>query len=390
MTRDGKSTAGTALTAAAIVLLAGCSGPYQAPLAKRTMNKNVDRVEQASTAEDPDLVVEEQPIRPVITPDAGTPNPRAVDAIASAQLRERAIAILTTAATSQSPEERANAIEALIPLPGRLKPAASAGLADSNPGVRAVAAMAVGRARLSDLAGLVQPLLSDPLPQVRANAIFALMRCDQPVDPTPLAEMLRDPSPQVRAQAAFVLGELGEKSAVGPLRDAQRQGLAKAAPSSVRLMELQIAEARAKLGDDDALIDIRTALYPARSEDLEATALAAQIVGQIGDKGSIDRLMFLTAEWDKDRQPMPAEIRLAAAGSLAKLGRRQGSFIAEQYKANPSDVLRAQAALVLGDTGWTDNLTILTPMLEDPSGRVRVAAAAAVAKITSNIPIPNN
>jgi hypothetical protein len=43
------------------------------------------------------------------------------------------------------------------------------------------------------------------------------------------------------------------------------------------MMELQISEARVKLGDEEALIDIRAALFPARSEDLEATALAAQI-----------------------------------------------------------------------------------------------------------------
>ncbi len=389
MITDGRIRTGLGFGAAALMLAAGCSGPYQAPLARRTMNKDADRVETRDTRDtrESDLIVQEQPIRvPAQTPVAV---PAATDPVAAAQLRERAMTILLAGTRSQSPEERANALEALIPMPARLKPAAAAGLADPNPGVRAIAAMAVGKARLADLAGQVRPLLSDPLPQVRANAIYALMRCDQPIDPTPLAEMLRDPSPQVRAQAAFVLGELGEKSAIGPLREAQRQGLAKAATAAVRMMELQIAEARVKLGDDDALIDIRTALFPARSEDLEATALAAQIVGQIGDKGSIDRLMFLTAEWDRDKQPLPAEIRLAAAGSLARLGRRQGAFIAEQYKASPNDVLRAQAAVVLGDTGWTDNLASLSPMLEDPSGRVRVAAAAAVARITGNIAQPN-
>jgi HEAT repeat protein len=389
MTTDGFTQCGRALCAVAILAAAGCSGPYQAPLARRSINNTAtaDRVEPAASRES-DLVVQEMPIRPVGTPSTGTPASRA-DNVAIGQLRERAINMLAVSAAAPSAEERANAIEALIAMPSRLKPLAAAGLTDPNPGVRAIAAMAVGKTRLTELSPLLQPLLSDPLPQVRANAIYAMMRCDRPVDPTPLAEMLTDPSPQVRAQAAFVMGELGEKSAIGPLREAQRRGLSKAAPGAIRMMELQIAEARAKLGDDDALIDIRTALFPARSEDLEATALAAQIVGQIGDKGSVDRLMFLTAEWDRDRQPMPAEIRLAAAGSLAKLGHRQGSFIAELYKGNPSDVLRAQAALVLGDTGWTDNLATLTPMLDDPSGRVRVAAAAAIAKITGNMPLPN-
>lgn len=387
MTRDGRTASVCVVGGTVAMLLAACSGPYQQPLARRTMNKDVDRIESGQAPQEDSLVVDELPIRPVTTPNPSTVG--GMDPVALSQLRERAIGILTASAASTSPEERANAIEALIPMPARLKPVATAGLNDSNPGVRAIAAMAVGKTRLTELAPLVRPLLSDPLPQVRANAIYALLRLDEPIDPSPLAEMLGDPSPQVRAQAAFILGELGEKSAVGPLREAQRRGMARAAPGSVRAMELQFAEARAKLGDDEALIDIRTALFPARSEDLEATALAAQIVGQIGDRGSTDRLMFLTAEWDQNRQPMPAEIRLAAAGSLAKLGHRQGSFIAEMYKASPNDVLRAQAAIVFGDTGWTDNLAILTPMLDDPSGRVRVAAAAAITKITGNLALPN-
>lgn len=387
MTREGRRVPVCMVGSAVALLLTACSGPYQQPLARRTMNKDADHVETTTTDESL-LVVEDMPIRPAANPSQPA-SLGAMSPIAMGQLRERAIAVLTAAAVGPGAEERANAIEALIPMPVRLKSYAGAGLVDSNPGVRAIAAMAVGKTKLAELAPLVRPLLSDPLPQVRANAIYALVRCDIPVDPSPLAEMLTDSSPQVRAQAAFVMGELGEKSAVGPLREAQRRGMPKAAPGAVRSMELQMAEARVKLGDDEALVDIRTALFPARSEDLEATALAAQIVGQIGDRGSTDRLMFLTAEWDQNRNPMPAEIRLAAASSLAKLGHRQGSFIANIYKDNPNDVLRAQAALVLGDTGWTDNLPTLTPMLEDPSGRVRVAAAAAITKITGNLVLPN-
>ncbi len=365
---------GWILGASAAVSLVACSGPYQQPLARRQINP--DTHTHSSHDAESGLVVNE----PVIP--AG--DSLAERTIAYAQLRERAFGLLLSAASGESAEERANAIEALIQSPPRLKGVAGAALADSSPAVRGIAAMAVGKARLTELASQLRPLISDQFPQVRANAIFALLRCDQPVDPTPLAEMLNSPRPQVRAQAAFVLGELGEKSAVGPLREAHRHGLAKASPAAVRLMELQIAEARAKLGDDDGLIDIRTALFPARAEDLEATALAAQIVGQIGDRASVDRLMYLTAEWDRDKQPLPAEIRLAAASSLAKLGRRQGSFIADQYKANESDILRAQAALVYGDTGWLENLPTLTAMLDDPSGRVRVAAASAIVRITSS------
>lgn len=378
MTRDGVGTVRTIAGAAALLgAVAGCSGPYQAPLARRSIEKEREPAVERDPADAHRERVERQEREIARAPQT------ARDPASIVQMRERALMVLSAAAGGATPEERANALEALTLAPGRLNVVVGAALTDQNPGVRGVAAMAVGRARLRSAAALVQPLLSDPSPLVRSSAIFALLRCDQPVDATPLAEMLLDQDPLVRAQAAFVLGELGERSALGPLRDAARQSLPRASPAAVRLMDLQIAEARAKLGDDTALVDIRTALFPARPEDLEAVALAAQIVGQIGDRSAIDRLVFLTAEWDKERRPMPAEIRLAAAASLAKLGRRQGSFIADAYRKSEQDSLRAHAALVYGETGWVENLDVLNEMLQDPSGRVRVAAAAGIVKIAA-------
>lgn len=45
--------------------------------------------------------------------------------------------------------------------------------------------------------------------------------------------------------------------------------------------------------------------------------------------------------------------------------------------------MRAHAALVYGETGWVENLDVLNEMLQDPSGRVRVAAAAGIVKIAA-------
>lgn len=64
----------------------------------------------------------------------------------------------------------------------------------------------------------------------------------------------------------------------------------------MRLLQLQLAEAMVKLGEDDQIATIRAALYPSRPEDLEATALAVQIIGQVKDRGSIDELIYLSAK----------------------------------------------------------------------------------------------
>ncbi|MBX3402291.1 MAG: HEAT repeat domain-containing protein [Phycisphaeraceae bacterium] len=378
MSRDGGKRVWMIAGAAGLLgIAAGCAGPYQAPLARRSVEKDREPTVERDPTDAHRERVERQ------ERDISRTPPTQRDPATIVQMRERALMLLSAAAGGATPEERVNALEALTLAPGRLNAVVGQSLTDPNPGVRGVAAMAVGRARLRSASGLVQPLLSDPSPLVRSAAIYALLRCEQPVDATPLAEMLMDSDPLVRAQAAFVLGELGEPSALGPLRDAARRSLPRASPAAVRLMDLQIAEARIKLGDDTALVDIRTALFPARPEDLEAVALAAQIAGQVGDRSSIDRLVFLTAEWDRDRRPMPAEIRLAAAASLAKLGRRQGSFIADIYRKNEQDTLRAHAAMVYGETGWPENLDVLNEMMQDPSGRVRVAAAAGIVKIAA-------
>lgn len=318
------------------------------------------------------------------TPEAARPTDGGQyrDPLVRATLREKALGLLVTAANSGLPEERANALEALQVSPGRLYPLLDNALADPNVAVRSIAAMAVGKARIEAATSKVRPLLDDSAGQARAAAMFALKRCGENVDLSPMAALLGDPDLRVRAQAAFLLGELGEPSAIGLLRDAARRSPGKASPSQIRISDLQIAEARIKLGDETPLPEVRAALFPAKPEDLEATALACQIIGQVRDQASINRLIVLTAVQDDTKQFMPGEIRLGAAAALARLGQRQGSYIADQYRTNSRDPLRAQAAFVYGETGQIENLPVLAEMTSDSSPQVRVAAAAAIVKIT--------
>lgn len=306
------------------------------------------------------------------------------DPVARASLRERALAVLASSATNGLPEERANAIEGLTTTPGRLYPQIQRGVVDPVVGVRSVAAMAVGRAKLQAASDLVRPLLTDPAPEVRMAAMYALHQVGESVDLTPIATLMMTGNIKVRSQAAFLLGEMGDPSALGLLRDAGRGAVSKSGPADVRLFDLQVAEARIKLGDDGPLQDVRAALFPARPEDLEATALACQILGQVRDKASANRMIALIKPQDDSNKVMPAEIRLAAAAALARLGQPHGSPLAGQYRGHSSDALRSQAAFVLGETGRIENLPVLEGMMGDSVGRVRVAAAAAIVRITES------
>ncbi|MCW5775432.1 MAG: HEAT repeat domain-containing protein [Phycisphaeraceae bacterium] len=304
---------------------------------------------------------------------------RPADPVRITALRERAIATLTEYSSDVDPQVRANVIEALVVAPARLEPIAAAGLRDSNEGVRAVAAMAVGKARLSRLASAVEPLLSDPSPRVQTSAIFAMRRLGREADPTPLASFaLGDPRPSVRAHAVWALGELGDPSALPLLREVAARPMPRAGDAEVRLLRLQVAEAMLKLGDDDQLHPLHAALFVSRPEHLETAALAAQILGEVGNRSSIPDLRNLAVYRDEQGNQMPAEVRLAAAGALAKLGQTDGSFIAEEYASNPSPLVRAQAAVVFGETTGPNNAARLEALLRDPDERVRVAAAAGV------------
>lgn len=306
------------------------------------------------------------------------------DPAAVAELKDRATNLILKLTSDPNPLIRANAIEALADSPARLEPEAVKALIDPNAGVRSTAAMMIGRLQLSSQVASVTPLLKDPSSFVRASAIYALARCGQNVDQSPLAELLLgDPSPRIRSHAAFLIGELGETSAAAMLREAAKSRMNKASPSEVRLMQLQIAEALVKLGDDSQMETIRAALYPSRPEDLEAAALAVQIIGQVKDRGAIDHLIYLTAYRDNKGGQMPAEVRLGAASSLARMGLDQGAFIADEYAGSPNPVLRAQAAFVYGQVGRSENLPKLERMMGDAEGQARVSAAAGVLKAGS-------
>ncbi|GIW74210.1 MAG: hypothetical protein KatS3mg103_0732 [Phycisphaerales bacterium] len=306
-----------------------------------------------------------------------------LDAVALSTARERAIAALEGLAEHPDPVVRANALEALLEAPGRAERWLAKGLADPNPGVRAVALMGIGKGGYRTLALQAEPLLEDPSAMVRVNAAYALATAGRDGGMPILAQvLLGSDRPPERAQAAFVLGELGNRSALPLLREAAAKAMPMAPAGQVRLMALQMSEAMVKLGDQEQIQPIRAALYPARPEDLEATALAARILGEVGDHGSENQLVLLTARLDDRGNMMPPEVRLSAVYALAQLGRRQGDVFALAYLDDPSPSVRALAALCLGAIGKAEHLPAVEGLLADPDPGVRVHAAAAVVRLT--------
>jgi len=297
-------------------------------------------------------------------------------------LRRRAAGEIQRLVAHERPDVRANAIEGASHLPrSGVEPIVALGLSDGNEGVRSVAAMVAGRLGLSDIRPMLVGLtLPEESPFVRCSAIYALHEIGHKPDLTPIGSFLleRD-NIKLSSHAAFVLGELGNNSAIPMLQQGALRRWPRESPIERRIFRLQIAEALIKLGQTEEFDAVRSALYPSRPEELEATALAVQILGEVGDRGSIDQLIYMAD--GETGLGMPAEVRLAIAGTLADLGLRNGGYIADEFADHEMPVLRAQAASVYGSIRRRENLGTLGVLLRDESPIVRVAAATSIIRI---------
>jgi len=311
--------------------------------------------------------------------DSGPDGTQTLTPVSTSTLRERAIEVVEETAQSADPVLRANAAEAASYLPARLRKVLEASLTDPNPGVRGVGAFAVGKARVSSLSAAVAPLATDPVAAVRACGIYGALRTGSSVDRTPLADMLlTDPSASAKRQAVDVIGLLGDASAKPLLRAAAKERFPAMPPAQTRLLQLQIAQALVRLGDDAQRPVIRAALYPSQPEELEAAVLAIQILGELEDKEAAAQLVSLAEYRDRSRKQYPPEVRLAVAAALARLGMPEGSFVADEYVNHPSPLVRAQVASVYGVTKGRLNGGRLEQLMNAPEPGVRIAAAAAV------------
>jgi HEAT repeat protein len=309
---------------------------------------------------------------------------RTIDRSSHTSLQQSAIELLQRAAQSDTPLFRANAIEGLEYAPSQAAPLVLKSLDDPNLGVRFAAAMMSGRLQLHEAIPALRELQQDHSLSVQSAAVGALVMLNEKPSRQPLARTLFSGSARERAQAAFVLGEIGDPTAVPMLLDAAQESVPRSSVLEDKILRLQIAEALVKLGHEESIEPIRAALFPSRPQELEIAALAIQIIGQVDDRRSVDQLVYMSQRQGKPgtgEEPLPAEIRLACAASLAQLGLPRGGFIAREFIENDSPSIRAQAAMTLGLIADRADLPILAKMMDDPDGTVAIAAAAAMVRI---------
>lgn len=354
------------MIAVALIALAGCSSAAE----QSSASTGAWSSRSLSVTPDPTMPGTVQAAQPAFTAPEG------------ASVRDAALMILTSACAADYPQFRANAIEALVLDPATLTKQVGALLADPNPAVRFSACMSVGRARLGLFAPAIKPLLQDGNLAVRAGAIFALQRLGQHPDQSPLAGMSGAKDLTIRGIAIFVLGELGNPSAVPVLRDALQRPTDNTNPMRARIVDLQTAEAMAKLGDRSQLDPVRAALL-APGEQAELMCLGAQILGNVKDQSSEAMLLGIVAA--RGRTERPAEVRLLAGEAAIKMGSARTPEIlamARMLLTSRMPMVRAQAVTTLGTGGMASDVASIAPLLRDPNALVQLSAAQAILRCT--------
>lgn len=306
------------------------------------------------------------------------------------QLRQRAIDELVSASLSPYPSLRANAIEGMQVMPDRARSMVLKGMQDPNAGVRFAAVVTSGILRFKSMTPALHPLLGDENASVRAAAIYALHRLGQKIDLTPLADMLRGPDPALRSNVALLLGLLGDRSAVGLLASTAGVPMPRISAARAAVVRLQVAEASALLGDNKALSVLRAGVHSPMGE---IQVLAINALGAVGDERGAAVLQTILFQ-DRPGPQYPVEVRLAAAGTLARIARKKklaepklsgwlgrmeskAREVALGQATHAQPAVRAQTAWVLGWFRDEKSEKGLGRLIQDPDPTVRVTAAAA-------------
>lgn len=284
-----------------------------------------------------------------------------------------AIREVIAASKSDDPFLRANAIEAMRPLPERARALITLGVDDPASVVRFAALMTAGELQMKHVEQAAKRRLNDPSRSVRAAAIFACHAAGEPVNPTPLADMLASRDPNVRANAVMVVARLGQPGSIEMIKQATRAPMRRASAEERAITRVQVAEAVVRLGDEKSLDAIRAAAY---SPFDEVKVLAILTLGRLEDKAMAAALVPMLKN-------EPIEVRLAAARSLGQMGEVNGLRTAIEGSQSDRAPVRAQAAFALADIRHERSHEVLVALLDDPSAQVRLSAAAGVIEHTA-------
>jgi len=235
--------------------------------------------------------------------------------------------------------------------------------------VRVVAIRALGRIGEPSSQKTLRGALGDRDGSVRDAASVALARQGDVQEVSRLLAALEDEDPAIRISAVKGLGETGSPEAVKAVRP-----LAEDPNSQVRAA---VMEALGECGSILALADIQAGSTD-QNELVRSKAVAA--LGRLQNPAATQ---FLTAARSGASN---AFIELLATAGLARLGETVDLSTARRALQRGDPDVRILAIEVMETVGGVEAEESLQAELEDPEGRVRVRAAAALVKLLKRDP----
>jgi HEAT repeat protein len=206
-------------------------------------------------------------------------------------------------------------------------------LMNDDPLVRSNAAIRLGQEKPKGAVDMLIPALNDPEETVRVNVIRALGELGDPAGIDAILPLTGDPQSGVRMAACQALGSMRDPRGLPALEKA--------------------------LSDEDESIRI----------------VAARALGGIPGPESMDVLLRVALQDESER------IRSHVVKVVAERRTREAVPRLESALRAESDMVRANAALALGEIGDRSSLKVLYASLDDPFYKVRCLAGHAIARI---------
>jgi HEAT repeat protein len=265
-------------------------------------------------------------------------------------------------------------------------------LEEPDPRLRFAALRALGQVRSPQAVPRILPFLQDARKELRFGAVEALGQIRALEAVRPLIGVLQEPDRNLRRAAVESLGLVGDPQAVPPLllalEDEHWSVRCAAANALGRIRSPKSTPALVdRLGDEDATV--RRAACAALGEIGDPRG-AGRLVPLLGDAAlqaaaleALRRMGTLALpELERSFAQLGPEPRRLVVDLAGRLEDRRARKLLLSALADDSALVRAEAALALGDAAWLDAVRPLTDLkASDPSPEVRQAAAAALRKL---------
>jgi HEAT repeat protein len=285
---------------------------------------------------------------------------------------------LRRAAGDSDPTTRARALQAMGQVMGEDAGAnLRQGLEDPDPRVRLAAALAIGDDKDAAMLGLLQARAKEQTGEqdkvVYCGILYALHQLGDDTRLSLLGGFLRDSDAQVRAQAAEVMGKMADPSSDGPLKAMLKEEFD-------AQVKFTIAAALAGIGEDEYQ---RVLEGYARGLVLNLRLAAIPVIADCNAPNAKTILQDLSGS------AQPLRVRLTAFAALAKMGAPSsaGYDLCVEACRHPHPLEEAAIRKLAADAlGWMKNkdaIAALKPLLGNPDGEVRTAAAASILRLLS-------